>query len=263
MGTKRERQSFDTAREREKERERESKDGEQVISYSHKRTKSWWISKNKSNKQIQNCLAATTLGLGGHRLDVDDRVRLVTAIARESRVGPQGLLDLMGHGHETLLDVGGILGRGLEELERRSLGELLGRLEGDGTLGVQIALVSDQQLGHALARIPVDLLQPLLDVVERNLVGDVVHDDDPVRASVVRTGDGAEPLLPRSIPDLQLDGLAVVLDRADLEVDPDRRDVALRVRVVRKTEQQTALPNARVSNQEKLPQVVTEVKKSE
>ncbi len=101
------------------------------------------------------------------------------------------------------------------------------------------------------------------------------HDDDTVRAAVVRARDRAEALLPSRVPleaqwsgvgggevrtgdrgrtsrvpgaaacahpppptplathDLKLDGLAVELDGADLKVHANRRDVRLRVRVVR------------------------------
>ena len=45
-------------------------------------------------------------------------------------------------------------------------------------------------------------LEPLLDVVEGLLVRDVVDHDDAVGASVVRRGDGPEPLLPGCVPDL-------------------------------------------------------------
>lgn len=37
------------------------------------------------------------------------------------------LLDLAGHGQESLLDVAGILGRGLEEGDAQAVGELLFR----------------------------------------------------------------------------------------------------------------------------------------
>ena len=45
-------------------------------------------------------------------------------------------------------------------------------------------------------------LQPLLDVVEGLLVGDVVDHDDAVRAPVVAGGDGTEALLAGRVPDL-------------------------------------------------------------
>jgi hypothetical protein len=45
----------------------------------------------------------------------------------------------------------------------------------------------------------------------------------------------------RATHDLQLDGLALELDGANLKVDADRGDVALRVRVVRESEKQAGL----------------------
>lgn len=93
------------------------------------------------------------------------------------------------------------------------------------------------------------------------LVSDVIHHDDAVSTPVVAGRDGTEPLLPGRVPlqdsragmrwawarghpgtkgrswgcdthDLQLDGLAVQLDGADLEVHPDGADIAVGVRVI-------------------------------
>ena len=66
-------------------------------------------------------------------------------------------------------------------------------------------------------------------------VGGVVHDDDAVRAAVVAARDRAEALLPRRVPNLQLDRLAVHHDGLEPEVDADRRDVGLRELVVGKS----------------------------
>ena len=65
-------------------------------------------------------------------------------------------------------------------------------------LGDEIALVADEQLVDILASIAVDLLEPLTDVVERDLVSDVVHDDDAVRAAIIGRRDGAETLRKRA-----------------------------------------------------------------
>lgn len=48
-----------------------------------------------------------------------------------------------------------------------------------------IALVSYEKLVDALGSVSVDLLQPLLDVVEGVHVGDIVDDADAVGATVV------------------------------------------------------------------------------
>lgn len=77
--------------------------------------------------------------------------------------------------------------------------------------------------------------------VERPLVGDVVYQQDAHGTSVVRGGDGAEPLLAGGIPDLQLDTLAIELDCPDLEVDTDRRDEGRREGVLAETQQAARL----------------------
>lgn len=78
------------------------------------------------------------------------------------------------------------------------------------------ALVADEELVDILARVFVNLLEPALHVVERFPVGDVVNDDDAVGAPVVRAANRAEALLPRRIPYLQLNALAVKLYCPDL-----------------------------------------------
>ena len=60
--------------------------------------------------------------------------------------------------------------------------------------------------------------------VETPLVGDIIHQQDAHGAAIVGGGDGAEALLARGVPYLQLDSLAVELDGADLEVDAEGGD---------------------------------------
>ena len=90
-----------------------------------------------------------------------------------------------------------------------------------------VSLVAHQELVDVLSRVLVDLRQPALHVIERRAVGHIVHDDDAVRAAVVGAADGAEALLASCVPNLQLDRFLIQLDRADLEIDADRRDVAV------------------------------------
>eukprot|EP00632_Arachnochrysis_sp_CCMP2950_P005168 CAMPEP_0185700974 /NCGR_PEP_ID=MMETSP1164-20130828/8228_1 /TAXON_ID=1104430 /ORGANISM="Chrysoreinhardia sp, Strain CCMP2950" /LENGTH=465 /DNA_ID=CAMNT_0028367945 /DNA_START=337 /DNA_END=1731 /DNA_ORIENTATION=+ len=166
------------------------------------------------------------------------------------------LSDLARHGGEGLLDVGRVLRRGLEVLDAQRVGELLGLLGRHGALRGEVALVAHEKLLHVLARVAVDLVEPLLDVVERLEVRHVEDDDDAVRAAVVRRRDRPEPLLTRGVPDLQLDRLALELDRPDLEVHPDGRDVRLGVRVIGEAQQKARLPDARVPDEEQLEEVV-------
>ena len=165
-------------------------------------------------------------------------------------------LDLAGHGEEGLLDVGRGLGGGFEELDAEGVGELLALLGRDDPLGRQVGLVADEELVDILAGVAVDLVEPLLDVVEGFVVGDVVHDDDAVGAAVVRGGDGAEALLAGGVPNLELDGLAVELDGADLKVDADGGDVGFRVGVVGESEEKARLADAGVSDEQELEEVI-------
>ena len=63
-----------------------------------------------------------------------------------------------------------------------------------------ITLIPHKQLIHTLRSIAINLLQPLLNVVEGVHVRHIVDDADAVRAAVVRGCDGAEALLTCCIP---------------------------------------------------------------
>ena len=58
-----------------------------------------------------------------------------------------------------------------------------------------------------------------------------------MRAAVVRRSNCPEPLLARRVPNLQLDRLALQLNRPDLKVNTNRRYVRLRIRVVGKSQE--------------------------
>ena len=70
----------------------------------------------------------------------------------------------------------------------------------DNLLVLHIALVADEQLVHALRGITVDLLQPLLDVVEGVHVGHIVHHADTMRTTVIGRRDGSESFLTSGVP---------------------------------------------------------------
>mmetsp|Transcript_109832 Transcript_109832/g.289731 ORF Transcript_109832/g.289731 Transcript_109832/m.289731 type:complete len:255 (-) Transcript_109832:78-842(-) len=187
------------------------------------------------------------------------------ALAKRRARGPPGarrglggdaVLDLARHHLEGLLHVVRVLGAGLHELHAQGVRQLLGLVVRDDLLRGQIALVSNQQLVHSVRRVLVDLLHPMLHVLERLLIGDVVDDDDAMGAAVITAGDGAESLLAGGVPDLQLHRLAVEVQGADLEIHADGADVALGVRVIRKPQQQARLPHAGVADEQQLEQVV-------
>jgi len=88
--------------------------------------------------------------------------------------------------------------------------------------------------------------------VKTPLIGNIVDQQNPHCSPVIRRRDRAEPLLPRRIPYLQLDALAVELDGADLEVDANRRDEGRCERVFAKAQQAARFAYARVADEEEL-----------
>lgn len=115
------------------------------------------------------------------------------------------LLDLLSHGQEGLLDIGGILGTRLQHARPNTLCKLLGHTVLDDFFIGQIALVAHEEFVDPLAGIAINFLEPLLDVGEGVGVGYVVDDNDAVCASVVGGGDGAESLLAGGVPLLFVD----------------------------------------------------------
>lgn len=63
-----------------------------------------------------------------------------------------------------------------------------------------IALVADKQFVDTLGGVTVDLLEPLLHVVERIHIGNIVDNANSMSTTIVGRGDGPETLLSGSIP---------------------------------------------------------------
>ena len=173
--------------------------------------------------QFLNHAPTLLSGLGGGRgVDVASRGdrALAAALGRGDPV-----LDGASHGDESLLDIVGVLGRGLDVGDLHAVGKLLGDGGVDDALVDEVGLVADEELVDVLAGVAVDLAEPLLDVVEGLHVGAVKDEDDALGPAVVAAGDGAETLLAGSIPDLELDDLPVAVQGLDLEIDADGADV--------------------------------------
>jgi len=97
---------------------------------------------------------------------------------------------------------------------------------------------------------------PVPDVVEGLLIGDIVHEQDSHGTSVVGSSNGSEALLSSSIPNLQFYALALQVNGSDLEVNANGCDEAGRERVIRETQEQAAFANTTVSNEKKLDKIV-------
>ena len=125
----------------------------------------------------------------------DDSASFARSAGRDwSALRSHAVFDLRGHRRESLLNIGRVLGRSLEEWNAESVSELLRGVVVHHLLGRQVALVADQQLVHVFASVTIDFLEPLLDIVEGNLVCHVVHHNDAVSSSVVAAGDRSESI---------------------------------------------------------------------
>lgn len=93
--------------------------------------------------------------------------------------------DLTSHGEESLFNVGRSLRRSFKEFDSKAVGKFLALFSGHNTFPGQIGFISHQKLVHVLRRIAIDLVQPLLYIVERFLIRDVVNNDDSVGTAIV------------------------------------------------------------------------------
>ena len=95
-----------------------------------------------------------------------------------------------------------------------------------------------------------DLRDPITNRFERSAVRHVVHQQDSLSSAEVGGGDGAEALLPRGIPDLHLDSLAINLHILDLEVDTDGGNESGGEGVICVTQKQACFAHTGISNHE-------------
>ena len=70
-----------------------------------------------------------------------------------------------------------------------------------------------------------DLAEPDRDAKEALSVGHVEDHDDPIGALVVRIRDRAVPLLPRCVPNLQLNRALIDLEGSEAEIDTNSAKV--------------------------------------
>ena len=87
---------------------------------------------------------------------------------------------------------------------------------------LQIGFISDKELDNIFVAVFVDLSEPVLNVLEGLSISDIINKDDAMSSFVVGGSDGLEPLLPCSVPDLQLNRASSRLEGPDLKVDSNR-----------------------------------------
>lgn len=90
----------------------------------------------------------------------------------------------------------------------------------------QIALVTDEHDEYVLVGVVAELPQPSLDVLIRQVLGDVVDEQGADRAPVVRRCDGTVTLLARRVPYLSFYGFTIDLNGQPSINTDGHRDVA-------------------------------------
>eukprot|EP00290_Baffinella_frigidus_P005168 CAMPEP_0180134656 /NCGR_PEP_ID=MMETSP0986-20121125/10299_1 /TAXON_ID=697907 /ORGANISM="non described non described, Strain CCMP2293" /LENGTH=208 /DNA_ID=CAMNT_0022075073 /DNA_START=132 /DNA_END=759 /DNA_ORIENTATION=- len=118
-------------------------------------------------------------------------------------------VDLFRGVDKRLLHVVCGLGRGFQKDEPVLPCERFALSVGDGAAVLEVALVPDEHDGHVGVGVLQRVLKPRRQVVERLSPRDVVHQQRASSSPVVRPCNRAERLLPRRIPDLQLDWLGI------------------------------------------------------
>ena len=99
--------------------------------------------------------------------------------------------------------------------------ELFSFGKSNGTAFAQVAFVTDQDDGDRRAAYIAYIVQPHTEVVKSLAVGDVKNEDDTDGVSEICLSNWAETLLACSIPDPEIDLLAIDLDDDRLKVDAD------------------------------------------
>ena len=89
-----------------------------------------------------------------------------------------------------------------------------------------------------------NLLEPILDVVEGAFLATIVHEQNAHGTLIIGLCDRSEALLPCGVPHLQLHALVVHLDGLYPEIDAYRRHVRGWKLVVREPQQQASLAYA-------------------
>jgi hypothetical protein len=128
-----------------------------------------WQSARSSDEAILR--AASTLlrnGLSSFHLD---GVRLATS---HCGLTCHPVLNFCSHGHESLFYISSIFGTGLQEWDAYLISKSLSSLVVNNLFGGQVRLVAHKQLVHILTSISVNLIQPLLHIVETLLVCDII-----------------------------------------------------------------------------------------
>merc|ERR550517_2123589 len=120
----------------------------------------------------------------------------------------------------------------------------------------QVNLIPDEDPHNILRGVFINVPQPICHIVQAFLVGDVVDKHDTHSLPVETGGDGVEPFLAGSVPNLQLHHLSINLYCVNLEINANCRDERVVESILAKPEYDASLADARVTNEEQLEKVV-------
>jgi len=172
----------------------------------------------------------------------------MTLIGHIDRTGQNVIMNLLGGIDEGILHVEGGLGTGFQKDQTILLRERPSLLGGHRTAVLQIIFVADQHDNHvALAVLP-SLLEPPRQVLEGVPPCYVVDEEGTGGPSVVRSSDGAERLLPRGIPNLQLHLLVVDGYHPSSELNADGQVVDRLESLVGELQEKAGLADTSITN---------------
>jgi hypothetical protein len=95
-----------------------------------------------------------------------------------------------------------------------------------------------------------NLRNPIADTLKAPPIGNIVHEQNALRSSEITGRDGPEPFLAGSIPNLQLDSLAVDFDILNFEVDANGGDECGREGIVGVSEEKAGFAHSRIADHE-------------
>ena len=130
-------------------------------------------------------------------------------------------LNFVWESSEGLFDVDCVLGRCFEELNAQRLGQSFSFFGLDLSVGLKIGFVTNKKLDNVFVSVLVDFGKPVLNILERLSVSDIVDEDDTMGTLVIRSSDGFKSLLSGGVPDLKFDGVSSSFEGSDLEIDTD------------------------------------------
>lgn len=125
-------------------------------------------------------------------------------------------------------------------------------------------IVTYQDKDSSWISIALNLVEPeCIDAVEALLVGDIVDEENSMCAwmnivftFIVSVGDGSEPLLTCSVPDLQFDILSIGIDCFESKIDSDSGHIVFIELVVSKPQQKATFSYWWVTNYDVLEEMI-------